>query len=200
MHKVRGWLGNNHVPMMLMAYIVSLVVSVAFAAQTSAVGFHLSSPSFAAGATIPHQYSYNGYGCTGKNVSPQLQWSAAPSDTKSFALTVFDPDARSGQGWWHWVVFNIPASVSGLPKGSGAGSGDMMPGGAVQGRTDFQTVGYGGPCPPSGHPPHHYVFTVYALDVDSLEGLSPLTSGPYLLKTMRGHVIAKATLTGLFGR
>jgi Raf kinase inhibitor-like YbhB/YbcL family protein len=186
--------------MMLMTYIVSLVVSVAFAAQTSAVGLVLSSPAFAAGAAIPHQYSYNGYGCNGQNASPQLQWSGAPPATKSFALTVFDPDARSGQGWWHWVVYNIPASVSGLSKGAGAGSGDTMPRGAVQGRTDFQTVGYGGPCPPPGQKPHHYVFTLYALDAESLEGLSPLTSGPYLLKTLRGHVIAKATLVGLFGR
>jgi Raf kinase inhibitor-like YbhB/YbcL family protein len=186
--------------MMLWTYIVSLALSVAFAAQTSAVDLQLSSPSFAAGATIPHQYSYNGYGCSGQNVSPQLQWSGAPASTKSFALTVFDPDARSGQGWWHWVVFNIPASVSGLPKGAGAGSGDMMPRGAVQGRTDFQTVGYGGPCPPPGQKPHHYIFTLYALDMESLDVLSPLSSGPTLLKALRGHVTAKATLTGLFGR
>ena len=185
---------------MALTYIVSLLVAVAFAAEVAAPGLHLSSPSFAAGGTIPHQFSYDGYGCSGENVSPQLQWSGAPAGTHSFALTMFDPDARSGQGWWHWVVFNIPASAKGLQKGAGAGSGDLMPGGAVQGRSDFQTVGYGGPCPPAGQKPHHYVFTLYALDIDSLEGLSPLTSGPYLVKTMRGHVIAKATLTALFGR
>lgn len=186
--------------MIMHARVAALVAAVAFATPSFAASFVLSSSAFKAGGTIPHQFSYNGYGCDGRNSSPQLTWKGAPSETKSFALTVFDPDARSGQGWWHWVVFNLPAATTGLPAGAGAGSGDLMPRGSVQGRSDFQTVGYGGPCPPPGEAPHHYVFTVYALDVDHLDGVSPLTSGPFLLKTIRGHVLAKTELLGRFSR
>jgi Raf kinase inhibitor-like YbhB/YbcL family protein len=147
---------------------------------------------------IPHRFSHSSYGCTGRNVSPELDWSGAPADTKAFALTVFDPDARNGQGWWHWVVFNIPASVTKLQTGAGSGSDALQPQGAVQGTNDFATVGYGGPCPPLGSL-HHYHFTLYALD-DQVNGLSPLATGPLLVKTIRGHVLAKTELVGLFSR
>jgi len=177
--------------------LASLFIA-ALAAAGTAHGFVLGSPAFASGGTIPHQYSYSGHGCDGRNTSPELVWSAAPEGTVSFALTVFDPDARGGVGWWHWVAFDIPAQVTRLQTNAGSGSGDLMPEGAVQGRNDFQTIGYGGPCPPPGSP-HHYHFTLYALD-ERLAGLSPLTSGPTLVKAMRGHVLAKAELMGLFAR
>ena len=183
------------IPLVKMA---SATIVVALAAQTAHAAFTLTSPAFKNGGIIPHRHSYSGYGCTGRNTSPELDWSGAPADTKTFALTVFDPDARNGQGWWHWVVFNIPATVTKLQAGAGSGSDALLPQGAVQGRTDFETVGYGGPCPPPGAP-HHYHFTLYALD-EHIDGLSPLASGPLLVKTIRGHVLAKTELVGLFSR
>lgn len=182
--------------------VIALLMAFAVAASAegaSAPAFELSSTAFKNGGAIPHQYSYSGYGCTGRNVSPELHWSGAPSDTKSFALTMFDPDARSGVGWWHWVVYNIPADAQHLATAAGSASADLMPSQATQGRNDFQTVGYGGPCPPQGDSAHHYRLTLYALDTE-LSGLSPLTSGPTLVAALHGHVLAKAELTGVFGR
>jgi Raf kinase inhibitor-like YbhB/YbcL family protein len=179
--------------------MASVTIVAALVAQTAHAAFTLTSPAFKNGATIPNRYAYSGYGCTGRNTSPELDWTGAPADTKTFALTVFDPDARNGQGWWHWVVFNIPGSVTKLQPGAGSGSDALLPQGAVQGRNDFETVGYGGPCPPPGSPPHHYHFTLYALD-EHVDGLSPLASGPLLVKTIRGHVLAKTELVGLFKR
>lgn len=184
--------------MTLLAHVAKLVAVAVFAAHTAAPAFTLTSPAFQSNHVIPHQYSYSGYGCSGRNASPELDWRGAPPGTKTFALTVFDPDAMAGRGWWHWVVFNIPASVHRLQTGAGSGSGELMPRGAVQGRNDFQTVGYGGPCPPAG-PPHHYHLTLYALD-EQVDGLSPLASGPMLLAAIRGHVLAKTELVGLFSK
>ena len=158
---------------------------------TSALKSHfvLASQAFADGQAIPKDYSYDGYGCTGKNVSPELHWSGAPEGTKTFALTVFDPDANGGKGWWHWVVSNIAASTRELSQG------DPSPG--AQAKTDFGAAGYGGPCPPPGDAPHHYVFTLYALDSE-IEGTT--SNGPALLEAIKGHILAKAVLVGRFGR
>jgi len=106
---------------------------------------------------------FKGFGCSGDNVSPQLSWSNAPKGTKSFAVTIHDPDAPTGSGWWHWVIFDIPAGVTELPTGAGDLSKNLAPKGAVQSMTDFGRPGYGGPCPPKGDGPHAYVVTVYAL-------------------------------------
>lgn len=176
----------------LIAFVMTL-------SQVATSPFTLTSSAFVKDAPIPHAFSYSGSGCLGQNVSPPLAWTAGPANTKSYALTVFDPDARNGVGWWHWVVFNIPPGVTKLAQGAGSGSGAYLPKGAVQGRNDFQNVGWSGPCPPPG-PPHHYVFTLYALDMDSVPGTSELTAGPTLVKLIQGHVLAKATLVGRFAR
>jgi len=140
---------------------------------------------------------FNGFGCSGGNVSPQLSWSGAPAATKSFALTVFDPDAPTGSGWWHWVVVNIPASTTELPGGaSGHGT---MPAGAVETRTDFGQSGYGGPCPPAGARAHRYVFTLYALKVDRLD-LDAQASGALASFTIRQNSLATASFTATYGR
>ncbi len=159
----------------------------------------LYSTAFSNHGSIPQQYSYDAGGCTGKNVSPPLSWRGAPANTRSYALTMFDPDARRGQGWWHWVVFNIPASAHGLPVNAGAGDGTSS-GSLQNGWTDFQHAGYGGPCPPVGDPPHHYVLALYALDVTKLKGADDKTTGPALVGLLAGHILAKTTLIGRFGR
>jgi hypothetical protein len=138
---------------------------------------------------------YNGFGCTGRNVSPQLSWSGAPAGTKSFAVTMFDPDAPTGSGWWHWVVVNIPASATQLAAGA---SGKSLPAGSLETRTDFGKPGYGGPCPPPG-PAHRYIFTIYALKVDKLD-LDAQSSGAMAGFMTNQNALAKATFTASYGR
>src|SRR4029077_6788485 len=124
----------------------------------NAAGFVLSSPTLKSGGKLPDTHVFNDFGCKGKNVSPALKWSGAPKGTKSFAVTAYDPDAPTGSGWWHWVMYNIPATATGIP--AGARKGRKRPSGSQQGTTDFGTKGYGGPCPPVGDKPHHYHFKV----------------------------------------
>ncbi len=107
-----------------------------------------------------------GFGCAGGNRSPHLAWDDIPDGTKSFALTCFDPDAPTGSGFWHWLVVNIPTSVTELTLGAGDGSG--IPDGALQTRTDFGSPGWGGPCPPQGDHPHRYIFTIHAVAQETL--------------------------------
>lgn len=172
--------------------LILLVVSQAALAG----GFTLRSADLKTTEQIPLEYTYHGYGCTGQNVSPQLSWQGAPADTKSYAITVYDPDAPTGAGWWHWVVYNVPASVHALAHGASAGD---MPAGAVQALTSFSTHGYGGPCPPKGDKPHHYEFTVFALDVPELK--LPADASPEMVGyTLHFHTLAKATFTALYGR
>ena len=157
----------------------------------------LTSPDIKPGGKIADEQVFNGWDCTGENVSPALAWTGAPKGTKSFAVSVYDPDAPTGSGFWHWWVANLPADATGLPKGAGGGTG--LPAGAVQVRNDFSLPGYGGPCPPKGKP-HHYQITVYALDVDKLP-VDAKTPPPRSFGfNVHAHTLAKATLTGLYGR
>lgn len=142
---------------------------------------------------------YKGFGCEGGNLSPALIWTDVPPETKSFAVTAYDPDAPTGSGWWHWVVYNIPAETTELKTGAGSGDGSQLPPGAVQGRTDFGTSGYGGPCPPKGHGTHHYHFTVHALKVEKLD-VSPDATAALVGYMINANRLAKATLTGLYSR
>jgi hypothetical protein len=161
----------------------------------------LTSSDIKEGATIANEQVFKGFGCTGGNISPELSWSGAPSGTKSLAVSIYDPDAPTGSGWWHWVVFNIPAGTTSLPKGAGDVKKKSMPKGAIQSRTDFGSDGYGGPCPPAGDKPHHYQITVFAVDVDKLpDAKNDAASAALVGFDLHFHTLAKATLTGLYGR
>jgi Raf kinase inhibitor-like YbhB/YbcL family protein len=161
----------------------------------------LKSDEVSDGSTIKDTQVANVFGCKGGNISPSLSWSGAPSDTKSFALTVYDPDAPTGSGFWHWVVFNIPASTMSIPKDAGNVKKKLMPKGAIQSRTDFGTDGYGGPCPPAGDKPHHYQITIFAVDVDKLpDAKNDAASAALVGFDLHFHTLGKATLTGLYGR
>src|SRR6202051_3997734 len=149
------------------------------------------------GATIKDAQVANVFGCKGGNISPSLSWSGAPSDTKSFAITVYDPDAPTGSGFWHWVVYNIPASTESLPAEAGDVKKKGMPVGSVQGRTDYGTFGYGGPCPPPGKP-HHYYFRVFALKVPKLEVPTDATAA-LIGFNVPANKIAEAERVGLSG-
>lgn len=169
------------------------------AGGTAAAGkFKLVSPDIGQGKTIAQDQVFNGFGCKGKNLSPALFWSGAPAGTKSFALSVYDPDAPTGSGFWHWIVYNIPASTESLPAEAGDVKKKGMPVGSVQGRTDFGTFGYGGPCPPPGKP-HHYYFRVYALKVEKLDVPSDATAA-LIGFNINANALAKAELMGLYGR
>ena len=151
----------------------------------------VTSDTFADGAPIPTESAFGN--CGGANRSPQLAWSGAPAGTRSFAVTCFDPDAPTGSGYWHWVLWGIPASVTSLAPGEG------RPAGSTTGRNDYGASEYGGPCPPQGDGAHRYVFTVYALDVATLDGVDEGLTGASLVFTMRGHVLAQGSVTGTFG-
>ena len=163
-----------------------------------AAGMKLTSRDLATAEFRP-PFLYLGLGCTGGNFSPSLAWSDAPAATRSFAVTLYDPDAPTGSGWWHWVVYDIPAGVRGLATGAGAPSGLLLPRGAHQARNDYGAPGYGGPCPPAGDKPHRYVFTVYALDVPSL-GVTANASAALIGLNLHAHAIAAASLVIYHGR
>ncbi|WP_266172074.1 YbhB/YbcL family Raf kinase inhibitor-like protein [Dyella subtropica] len=165
-----------------------------FAATTAthAGNFSIHVDATDARGMIAARHTYNGFGCTGQNIAPAIQWQNVPANAKSLALTVYDPDAP-GSGWWHWVAIDLPVTSIGLPQGG------ALPLGAHALRNDFGDVGWGGPCPPAGDPPHHYVFTVYALDVPSL-GLPVDASAAKASAMFRQHSVGKAETTLRFGR
>lgn len=136
---------------------------------------------------------FNAWGCTGENLSPALSWLNPPEGTKSFAITLYDPDAPTGSGWWHWLVFDIPVTVSSIPAGAGNPSSGLMPETAIQSLNDYSMHGYGGPCPPEGDGIHQYVFTLYALDVETL-GPDKNTNPAVVGFNINAHVIQKASL------
>ena len=160
--------------------------------------FVLSSPQIADGATLSDKQVYNGFGCSGQNQSPTLQWQGAPAGTKSYALTVYDPDAPTGSGWWHWVLFNIPAQTQGLPAQITA-AGQGLPVGTIQSQTDFGQPGFGGACPPVGDKLHRYQFTLHALKVERLD--LPASSMPALVGFMiHANELASTRFTAYYGR
>jgi len=165
----------------------------------SSMALELLSPDVSDHMRMTKQQEYQGFGCDGENVSPALKWKDVPPGTKSFALTVYDPDAPTGSGWWHWVVFNISKDVRQLPKNAGNAKRKLLPPQAVQSRTDFGTPGYGGPCPPKGHGIHHYRFTLYALDVEKLPQGKDAPAAQVGF-SINQHKLAESTITGLYSR
>jgi Raf kinase inhibitor-like YbhB/YbcL family protein len=180
-----------------------ILLAAALAATTSltaqAAGFRLESPDVKAGATMDKKFEFNGFGCSGENKSPALKWSGAPKDTKSFAVTVYDPDAPTGSGWWHWFVINLPSSVTELKADAGNTSGANLPPGARHVRIDYGAPGWGGACPPPGDKPHRYIFTVHALKVDKLDIPADATAALAGFMT-NANSIGKASFTAKYGR
>ena len=139
---------------------------------------------------------FNGFGCDGKNVSPELRWKDAPKGTKSFAVTVYNPDAPTGSGWWHWLAVNIHATVTSIPAEA---SGKRCPGGTLETLNDYGSTGFGGACPPKGDKPHCYIFTVYALDVEK-PPVKADTKPPIVGYQINSHTISKASIISYYGR
>lgn len=174
-----------------------LVSAIAATGLARADDLRLTSPDVTEGGTLKPEQVLHGSGCTGANISPALQWTGAPAGTKSFAITMFDPDADVGKGWWHWIIYDIPANVTGLPKNAGNIKQRLAPKGSIQTATDFGTPGYGGPCPPKGDDEHRYVFKLYALDCDKLPTKPESAAIPLHLHF---HSLARATLIGVYSR
>lgn len=173
----------------------ALLAAASFSALAG--GFTLSSPDVRNRQRLPEAQVANVFGCSGGNLSPALNWSGAPAGTRSFAVTVYDPDAPTGSGWWHWVVFDIPADATGLPAAASASA--PLPEGARQGRNDANGRDFLGACPPKGDKPHRYVFTVHALKTAKLA--VPDDASPALVGFMiNANRLAKASFAARYGR
>jgi Raf kinase inhibitor-like YbhB/YbcL family protein len=140
---------------------------------------------------------FNGFGCSGKNISPQLEWINAPAETKSFAITIYDPDAPTGSGWWHWIVFNISKDTNQIL--SNASTLDILPKGSIQSKTDFGKYEFGGACPPKNSKAHKYIITVYALDIEKL-GLDKNASPALVGYIINSHTIEKSSIITYYKR
>jgi Raf kinase inhibitor-like YbhB/YbcL family protein len=154
---------------------------------------NLYSPDFSTRIKLEQVYPL----CGGANISPELVWSKAPENTKSFAITMFDPDAPTDHGWWHWIVVNIPKNVKIFPKNAGNPKSEYFNLG-LQTVNDYGQIGYGGPCPPPG-PAHRYIITVYALNVDKLN-VSQNTNPQTVAEIIKKHAIDSASIMGYYQR
>jgi len=174
--------------------LTAFSAALALVAATSAHAgqFNIGTDAGNAKGVIAQRFAYRGYGCTGENVTPSVHWHGAPAGAKSFALTVFDPDAKP-TGWWHWIVLDLPTDTTALSTNA------RLPPGAHALNNDFGTPGWGGPCPPEGDSPHHYVFTLYALDVPHLV-VSAHARPMEIDKAIHAHALAEASLTLTYGR
>lgn len=173
--------------------IVFSILGAAFMQNSATQSFIITSGSFSNGQTLPNEQIHGNFGCTGKNISPDLQWNGAPKDTKSFALIVHDPDAPRPNGWYHWIVLNIPANTKGFKQGQ-----KIHPP-MVEAKNDFGSTQYGGACPPKGHGLHHYNFTIYALDTPTLV-ITGASTPNSLERLVKQRALASTTITATYGR
>jgi len=160
--------------------------------------FAVTSADVTDGVQMTNRQVYSSFGMSGENISPQLSWSGFPEETKGFAVTCYDPDAPTGSGFWHWLVIDVPASVTSLPAGAGSAADPKLPAGAFHVRNDYGTKDFGGAAPPAGDEPHRYVFAVHALDVDTLgidSDVSPAVAG----FNLRFHSLARGLLIPVYG-
>jgi Raf kinase inhibitor-like YbhB/YbcL family protein len=176
--------------------VIGLMIATHADTASAQDAFVLTSPDVKEGEALGMKQVFNAMGCTGENLSPKLDWANAPAGTQSFAVTVYDPDAPTGSGWWQWQIYDIPATATGLPEGVGS-TGDV-PEGAQQGRNDGGAHAFGGACPPPGTGVHRYVFTVFALKVDKLP-VPPEPSAAMIGAMLNMNTLAKATITATYG-
>jgi Raf kinase inhibitor-like YbhB/YbcL family protein len=184
----------------MLRLMIAIIFIVSFTATNVNAGtFTLSSPTIKPDSFLSKEQVLDGFGCSGKNQSPALKWENTPEGTKSFAITVYDPDAPTGSGWWHWIVYNIPEHVKQLPAGAGKPTSNYLPPGTVQGRNDFGAHAFGGVCPPQGDAPHRYVFTVHALKIEKID-LPSDASAALIGFMINSNSLGKASITAKYSR
>lgn len=179
--------------------LIYLLLTISFTMNLTAQNGTFTLTSNDLGGQFSLKQVYDQYNCGGQNMSPQLMWKNAPAGTKSFAVTMYDPDAPTGSGWWHWLIFNIPVHINELPAGAGNPDNAVLPSSVIQSLNDYGTYGYGGPCPPKGDKPHRYIITVYALKVAKIDlnkDSRPATIGFYLNR----FAIAKSSIMAYYQR
>jgi Raf kinase inhibitor-like YbhB/YbcL family protein len=182
---------------LLIVLLITVLTTLSRPAQAEGA-FTVTSADMPDGSTITEAQVYNGFGCTGKNISPGLSWTGAPEGTKSFAVTMYDPDAPTGSGWWHWIVYDIPGLSDGLPTGVGSGA-TPLPKHVHQASNDYGAASYGGPCPPAGAKAHRYTITVYALPTEKLD-VPENASAALIGFNLKANALGSASLTATFGR
>lgn len=182
-----------------MMKIIQLLFLMGISFPVLSDNFKLFSTDINDGEMMSKTQEFMGFGCNGKNISPHLRWSNAPQGTKSFAITVYDPDAPTGSGWWHWQIVNIPASTNEILRGAGDVSKKIAPLESMQIENDFGFQGFGGACPPAGNKPHRYQFTIYALSVANLD-VKATASGALVGYMIKSNSISSSTLEALYQR
>lgn len=182
-----------------LALLTSTAIIASSLASFAQADMSISSKDIKAGEMMPKAQEFSGFGCTGGNISPQLAWANAPAETKSFAITAYDPDAPTGSGWWHWVVVNIPNTVTSLASGAGDPEKALLPAGSQMFKTDYGSKAFGGACPPEGDKAHRYQFKVFALNVEKLE-LPEDGSAALVGYYLNSHAIETTTLEALYKR
>ncbi|ESA33963.1 kinase inhibitor [Leptolyngbya sp. Heron Island J] len=175
---------------------IGLLLTTMLASSASAQEFNLTSATVSEGEMLTNAHVFEGFGCEGENESPQLSWTGAPEGTKSFAINVYDPDAPTGSGWWHWNVVNLPVSTNSIAQD--ASVNNNLPGEAIEIRNDYGTIGFGGACPPPGEV-HRYIFTVYALGTERLE-LPENPSNALVGFMIRANMLDSASITAVYHR
>ena len=168
-------------------------------ALATASDFRLLSEDMRHGESLAMAQVFDGFGCAGSNRSPSLRWSSPPVGTKSFAITMYDPDAPTGSGWWHWLVYNIPGNVNVLAEGAGAIGGAALPREARMGCNDFGAYAYGGACPPPGDRAHRYLLSLHALKVEKIE-LPHDASAAMIGFMINSNSLATLRITTTYGR
>ena len=181
-----------------MRYLPAFIAALGVLASTPAFSFELTSADVHDGGTLKSAQVSNVFGCSGGNVSPELRWSHAPAGTKSFVVTLYDPDAPTGSGWWHWTVFDIPASAASIAGGAGVAGGKGLPAGAIQGHNDAGMSQFQGACPPPG-PAHRYVLTITALKVERL-GLGADASGALVGFMTKANALGSASIVATYAQ
>ena len=176
-------------------YVIVLSCIVLFDNTLSAKGLTLKSGDMLGQVSL--NQVFNGFGCTGKNISPQLSWENAPKETKSFAITIYDSDAPTGSGWWHWVVFDMSKDTKQVS--SNASALNILPKGTIQSKTDYKTNEFGGACPPKGDKAHTYITTIYALDVETL-GLDKSANPALVGYMLNMHTLDKSSIVTYYKR
>ncbi|MBM3115087.1 YbhB/YbcL family Raf kinase inhibitor-like protein [Jeongeupia naejangsanensis] len=178
----------------LLNLILPLCISMPVLAET----LTLTSMDIVQGEMMKRAQEFQGFGCGGDNVSPQLSWTGAPKETAAFAVLAYDPDAPTGSGWWHWQLVNIPKNVNSLAAGAGDPGKSRSPEGSISIRNDYGVAGFGGACPPKGHGTHRYQFTVFALS-SKLE-LPKDASAALTGYMVRANTLASSTIEALYRR